>query len=220
MKKKTEFHDLSPASILGWTLTWAVMIFGWVAVGQPLTNANTQGRVHMQLEDLKTVMALDARHPSAENAAGEWNVSGLVQEELGSASTLVVTMNADEKARLTQKIAKLEQTQESEIAKAEKEFETTVASIKEKRRELQIKRLNSGTEKSDSETSKRIFENVLEEANLAAFRDTKISDIKEHTVVTVLFRSDADGVRKIESIVAGNATLWGHTAASVVALRK
>ncbi len=209
MKKKLEFRDYfeSTASVLGWTLTWALMIFGWVAVGQPLTNAEAQGRVHMQLEDLKAVMALDSRNPTAV-ADREWNVSGHAQEELGTDSTFKLSMSQAESTRLAKKLSQMEASEEKQILAAHSEYEKAIAKIKTQRRELQMQRLNTATSNLDAESSKKIFENVLQEANLAALRDSKIEQIKETNLVTLNFVEMNEGAKVVSSIEAGKVTLW------------
>jgi hypothetical protein len=161
----------------------------------------------------------NAKQPSFEKtqvtlADFQMLISGKKQQELGS--QLVAGLSAEEKERLSRKIARLEKEKQKKIEAEKKVNKKNRNNLKEEREKIQRKRINSfGPE--DAELKESLFASLLDEANADARLSQRVRDIEQSYLVSVYY-SVMDSTSKLEMIaLKDDAAIWTPSYAGNVA---
>lgn len=168
-------------------------------VQQVQQDAAAQGRAYLTIEDLKTLLGMTARDPSAVESRSNKEAS------TGSYS-FIVSLSAQEKVALENKIHKIEAQRAELSSKVEKEVAVQKADLKQQRRALQVSRLGAG-QKNDETLGRSIFESVLKEANVEARLTSALEDFDNSHLVNIDFHA-MDDARVVETIAIGETTVW------------
>ncbi len=126
-------------------------------------------------------------------------------------SELVAGLSDEEKLRLSGKIAKLEKERAQKIELEKKEARKSKSAIKNDRKEIQRKRLNSSGS-DDAGLKESLFSSLLDEANTDARLAKRVQEIEQSYLVSV-FYSMMDSRTKLEMIaLEDNSAVWTQSA--------
>lgn len=195
---------LSAVAVLGLALApqaFAGSMDGASSLQQVQQEAAAQGRAFLTIEDLKTLLGMTARDPSA--------VDSRTNTESSSGSyNYAVNLSKVERQALVRSIRKIEVQRAMLAAQVNKELALKKAELKKSRRDVQMARAKS----SDESMGAALFESFLNEANVEARLTAQLREFDDQHLVNIDFQ-DVEGQRFVQNIAIGEDTVWAQAAA-------
>ncbi len=174
-------------------------------------SAPAKGRAVFSVEDLKTLLSLNTRDPSSSSATH----THLGQEAQGEMYSLNIQMSDMEKARLSKKVSEIEAAKIQLVAQTETEITKKKTDIRKQRKTIQSDR-TSGSTAADASMSKKLFENLIQEANLDTVKARRISEFNAANVFVIDYQ-EVNGERSVQTISVGQNTVWSNHSAQIAA---
>lgn len=160
-------------------------------------------RALLMVEDLKTLLGLGSRDPSSRTSSLEQDAPA------AQAAFFSINISQVEKGRLSRKIAQIENKRSILKQRLEKQLATKRAQLQVQRRELQVQRISTDNSR-DTELAKRLFNSLIEEANLEATLTRELNDFDVSHKIQIEYLEDS-GTRRVTILRMGSNTLWAAT---------
>jgi small-conductance mechanosensitive channel len=183
-------------SLMNVILVGATMVSG--AAHAEITKA------HMNLEDLKVLVGMSARLPSAE---GTSNVT--------SNKSLQLNLSDSEKKLLVKKIQAVEIARAELSEKISTEVSQKKNELRKTRRALQNARLSNG---NNDALSSALFESLLSEANVEAHAESDLAQFDAAHAIVLEVESGTNEARQVQSIAMGGQSVWNSSSSNVTAI--
>ncbi|MBS1985536.1 MAG: hypothetical protein JST16_15340 [Bdellovibrionales bacterium] len=162
--------------------------------------AAAQGRALLTIEDLKTLLGMGARDPSA---VGTSRLSK--DSQLGSYD-FAMKLSAEEKKTLAHHIQVTELKRAELVARLEKDARVKKEEVRKQRRAVQAQRIGSAGN-SDEALSMQLFDSILEESNLDSKVAREVANFDEAHMVALNFEATR-GSRIVNAIEIGSKQVW------------
>lgn len=161
--------------------------------------AGAQGRAFITVDDLKTLLGLVARDPSAVESRSN-------KDESTDSFDFILALSPSQKKALANSIRRIEVKRAEVASLVEKQAAEQRQELRQKRRSLQLSRLSSSSKK-DSEIGQNLFESVLSEANNEARAAQELERFDAEHVVAIDFHT-VDSTRVAQAISIGDSMIW------------
>ncbi len=164
-------------------------------------SASVQGRAVFSVEDVKTLLSLGARDPSSDASLDHRSKQDV------SNGAFLLNLSSAEKAELSQRVNKIEKARAELVAKSAKTIAGSKDSIRAKRREIQVQRMNSTSEQADRALSQRLFSNLVQESNAQVVQERALSDFDRENSFVFEFE-ELGGTRFVKQIKVSTKIVW------------